>query len=92
MPTCSEGQTAAVRVSKRRITRSCIPRHPRTVVGSGLGRFRCRFPSLLKGLLAHMDRPLTDAEVKAIDEALARYCYAEGLAFTSLASEDLRAR
>ena len=37
----------------------------------------------------HLDRELTDAEVKAIDERLARFCYAEGLPFRALLSKHL---
>lgn len=82
------GQTAAVRVSKRKIETILSASAPPS---SGAASAASASASSPQGLLAHMDRPLTDAEVKEIDECLARYCYAEGLAFTSLASEDLRA-
>jgi hypothetical protein len=41
------------------------------------------------GIEKHMDRELTEAEVKTIDQGLARFCYAEGLAFSVLLSQYL---
>ena len=86
----AEGQTAAARVSKRRINEILHPTDPAPSSGAASSAAAAASSSSPQDLLAHLDRPLADAEVKAIDEALARHCYVEGLAFTALASEDLR--
>jgi hypothetical protein len=41
------------------------------------------------GIDKHFDRELADNEIKSIDQALARFCYAEGLGFAVLMSEYL---
>ncbi len=43
------------------------------------------------GIAQHMDRELTDAEVAAIDQLLARWTYAEGISFNTLLSPHLHA-
>ena len=83
----THNRTSQLRLGKRKLEALSVEQE---AGGSQPPSYRTGASAPVQELLSHMDRVLTDAEVRAIDERLARFCYSEGLTFTALSNAELR--